>query len=74
MNYNDFLSRSPDIGGGPTKIRGTWVRLGTVLGSLAEGNTFENLLAAFPAITPDHLRAANTVLENDTHDTRPLDV
>lgn len=58
MNYHDYLSRSPDIAGGAVVMLGTRVPLRTVLASLAEGDSFEELLAAFPTLTPDHLRAA----------------
>lgn len=58
MNYHDFLARSPDIAGGAIVMCGTRVPLRTVLASLAEGDSFEDILAAFPTLTLDHLRAA----------------
>lgn len=58
MNYHDFLARSPDIAGGAIVMCGTRVPLRTVLASLAEGDSFEDVLAAFPTLTLDHLRAA----------------
>ncbi len=58
MNYHDSLARSPDIAGGAIVMCGTRVPLRTVLASLAEGDSFEDILAAFPTLTLDHLRAA----------------
>lgn len=58
MNYRDHIVRNPKICGGQPVFKGTRVLLRTVLASLAEGDSFETLLKAFPTLTPDHLRAA----------------
>lgn len=65
MNYHDFLARSPDIACGAIVMCGTRVPLRTVLASLAEGDSFEDILAAFPTLTLDHLRAAVSVADTD---------
>ena len=44
--------------GGQVVMRGTRIPLRTVLASLAEGDSFEVLLDAFPTLTQEHLQAA----------------
>ncbi|MEW6279680.1 MAG: DUF433 domain-containing protein [Candidatus Eremiobacterota bacterium] len=58
MNYRDYIARDSQVSGGQLVLRGTRVPLRTVLASLAEGDTFEDLLRAFPSLTPAHLQAA----------------
>lgn len=58
MNYRDYLAQNSKVAGGEIVLRGTRVPLRTVLSSLAEGDTFEDLMKAFPTLTDDHLKAA----------------
>ena len=58
MNYRDYIVRDPKVCGGQPVFKGTRVLLRTVLSSLAEGDSFEMLLKAFPTLSEDHLRAA----------------
>ena len=58
MNYRDHLVRDPQVSGGELVFRGTRVPLRTVLASLSEGDSFEDLQKAFPTLTRDHLQAA----------------
>ncbi len=46
------------ICGGQPVFKGTRVTLRTVLASLAEGDTPETILAAFPTLSPEDVRAA----------------
>lgn len=57
MNYEDFVTRDPNICGGEPVVKGTRVTMRTVLSSLAEGATPEEILSDFPTLTPEHLRA-----------------
>ena len=57
MNYDAFITRDPAICGGQPVIRGTRVLLRTVLASLAEGDTVEQILRSFPTLTEDAVRA-----------------
>lgn len=57
MNYQEYVTRDPRICGGELVVKGTRVTLRTVLASLAEGATTEEILADFPTLTPDKLRA-----------------
>lgn len=57
MNYRDYVMRDPKICGGEPVVRGTRVTFRTVLASLAEGATIEEILLDFPTLTEDAVRA-----------------
>ncbi len=57
IDYSNFMSIDSRIGGGAPMIRGTRVPLRTVLASLAEGATVEEIVADFPTVTPEAVRA-----------------
>jgi uncharacterized protein (DUF433 family) len=57
MNPTEVFERRPDICGGQPVVRGTRVPLRTVLASLAEGATIEEIIADFPTLTADQVRA-----------------
>ena len=56
MNYHDHITRDPQICGGEPVIRGTRVLLRTILASLAEGSSDDEILGSFPAMTGEDLR------------------
>jgi uncharacterized protein (DUF433 family) len=58
LNYQERIQRDPRIAGGDAVIRGTRVTLRTILASLAEGSTVEQILGDFPTLTTDDVRAA----------------
>jgi uncharacterized protein (DUF433 family) len=58
MNYSERLVRDPHVVGGEAVFRGTRVTLRTVLASLAEGATTAEILADFPTLAEDDVRAA----------------
>lgn len=49
--------RDPDIVNGQWVIKGTRVTLRTILATLAEGISEEEILADFPSLTHDDIRA-----------------
>jgi len=51
------IVRDPAIMGGEAVLRGTRVPLRTVLATLAEGTTPTQIVAAFPTLTDDDVRA-----------------
>lgn len=57
-DYRQLIVRDRKIWGGQPVIRGTRVPLRTVLASLAEGDTIEQILEAFPTLTQEGVRAA----------------
>jgi uncharacterized protein (DUF433 family) len=58
MNYEERIHRDPKICGGQPVFRGTRVTLRTVLASLAEGDSAEEILANFPTLKPQDIQAA----------------
>ncbi len=58
INYNERIVRDPQICGGEPVFKGTRVTLRTVLASLAEGDSVEEILTDFPSLTPEDIRAA----------------
>jgi uncharacterized protein (DUF433 family) len=57
-HYQRHIVRDPKICGGEPVFKGTRVTLRTVLASLATGDTPEAILADFPSLTFDDIRAA----------------
>ena len=58
MKYEGRFARDPRVRGGETVIKGTRVTLRTVLASVAEGATVEEILADFPSLSEEDVRAA----------------
>jgi len=58
MNHEDRIVRDPQICGGEPVFRGTRVTLRTVLASLAAGDSIEAILADFPALKVEDVKAA----------------
>jgi len=56
--YDDRIIRDRQICGGQPVFKGTRVTLRTVLASLADGDSIEEILAAFPSLKPEDVRAA----------------
>lgn len=56
-DYAAFFDRRADLCGGEPVVKGTRVTVRTVLASLAEGATVEEILADFPTLTPAAVRA-----------------
>jgi len=58
MSYAEYLARDPAVCGGETVLLGTRVTLRTILASLAEGATIEEIIEDFPTLTKEHVQAA----------------
>jgi uncharacterized protein (DUF433 family) len=58
MNYADRIVRDPTIVGGEAVLKGTRVTLRTVLASLAEGDSVDDILRAFPTLCEEDVRAS----------------
>ena len=58
MDWRAYIVRDPAICGGQPTLRGTRVLLRTVLGYLAHGEPIDRVLADFPTLTNEHVRAA----------------
>jgi uncharacterized protein (DUF433 family) len=57
MNYQSYISRDPRFCGGEPVVAGTRVTVRTVLASLAEGMTAEEIVADFPTMNEAAVRA-----------------
>jgi len=57
MDYQNVIIRDPKICGGEPAIRGTRVTVRTVLASLAEGATVDEILADFPTLSESLVRS-----------------
>lgn len=72
INYQDRIVRDPKVVGGEAVIRGTRVTLRTVLASLAEGATVEEVLSDFPTLTEEDVRAAIAFAAASAQEDLPL--
>ncbi len=57
-NWRQFLASDPAVCGGQLCVRGTCVPVTSILDSLAEGVTREQILRNYPALAPEHIDAA----------------
>lgn len=71
MNYRDVIVRDPGICGGQPVIRGTRVLLHTVLASLAEGDSIEEILADFPTLSRPDVQAVIAFAADSAQDDLP---
>lgn len=55
--YAERVVRDPQICGGEAILKGTRVTLRTVLASLADGDSVEEILKDFPSLALDDVRA-----------------
>ncbi|MGQ0835977.1 MAG: DUF433 domain-containing protein, partial [Gammaproteobacteria bacterium] len=57
-NWQDFITTDPGVRSGKPCIAGTRITVSDVLDYLAGGMTEEQIVADFPALKPEHIRAA----------------
>ena len=72
MNYFRYIERNPQICGGEPVIKGTRVTLRTLLASLAEGASIEEITADFPTISADDVRAVIAFAAASAEEDLPL--
>jgi uncharacterized protein (DUF433 family) len=58
MNHRERIIRDPSICGGEPVFAGTRAPLRTVLASLAEGDSAQDILSDFPSLKPEDIQAA----------------
>jgi uncharacterized protein (DUF433 family) len=58
MNWRDRISIDPAIHHGKPCIKGTRVPVSVIVGSIADGDTQEEILNAWPQLTADDIKAA----------------
>jgi uncharacterized protein (DUF433 family) len=57
MNYTEYISIDPNIRFGRPCIKGTRISVGDVLGWMASGMSMEDILADFPELNLDQVKA-----------------
>jgi len=57
MNFKPYIARDPAICRGEPVVTGTRVPVRTILASLAEGMSIEEIQADFPTVSRDAVRA-----------------
>lgn len=72
MNYRDRIVRDPLVVGGEPVLKGTRVTLRTVFASLAEGATMAEILADFPTLSEEDVRAAIAFAATSAQEDLPL--
>ena len=72
MDYQDYIVRDPKTCGGEPFIKGTRVTLRTILASLAEGASFDELLEDFPTLSEKHVRAVIAFAAASAEEDLPL--
>ncbi len=72
MNYREQIVRDPHVAGGEPVLKGTRVTLRTVLASLAEGATTAEILADFPTLSEEDVRAAIAFAAASAQEDLPL--
>lgn len=71
MDINELIKRDPDVCGGEPVIGDTRVTLRTVLASLAEGATVEEILEDFPTLNEKQVRAVISYAARSTEEDLP---
>ena len=72
MNYQAYITRSRRVCGGEPVIRGTRVTVRTILASLAEGGTVEEILSDFPTLSEDAVRAVIAFAAESAEEDMPV--
>jgi uncharacterized protein (DUF433 family) len=58
MNWRDRISIDPKIHHGKPCIKGTRVPVSVIVGSIADGCTFERVIESWPQLTAEDITAA----------------
>jgi uncharacterized protein (DUF433 family) len=58
MRFEDFITVTPGVRSGKPCIRGTRIAVSDILEHLAGGMTEDQILADFPDLKTEHIRAA----------------
>jgi len=72
FNYQPYFERRGDVCGGEPVIKGTRVTLRTLLASLAEGASVDEILADFPTVPADAMRAVIAFAASSAEEDLPV--
>lgn len=71
MNVHDYISVDPEICHGKPCFKGTRIMAASVLELLEAGQSYEEIMEAYPGLTPHHIQAAlhlaSEVLQNEQY-------
>lgn len=71
-SYQDRIIRDKEICGGESVFKGTRVTLRTVLASLADGDSVDEILADFPSLKAEDVQAAISFAAASAEEDLPL--
>ncbi|MBU1678654.1 MAG: DUF433 domain-containing protein [Bacteroidetes bacterium] len=71
MKYKENIVRDPRVCGGEPIIKGTRILVKTILASLAEGDTIEELLNDFPTLKEEDVRSVIAFAAASTEEDMP---
>ena len=72
FNYQHFFERRKDVCGGELVIKGTRVTVRTLLASLAEGGSVQEILADFPTVPAEAMRAVIAFAASSAEEDLPV--
>ena len=72
IEYAERIKRDPAICGGEPVVAGTRVTIRTILASLAEGDGIDDILADFPSLSRDDVRAVIAFAAASTEEDLPV--
>ncbi len=58
MTWSDYITVDPEVCHGKACIKGTRIMVSVILDNLADGLTVEQILASYPTLTQEAVRAA----------------
>ncbi len=72
MRLQEMIIRDPALCGGQPVFRGTRVTLRTVMASLADGDSVDQIVASFPTLSEQQIRAAIAFAAASAQEDLPL--
>lgn len=72
MDYHQYIVRDPKICGGESVIKGTCITIRTILASLAEGSSIQEILEDFPTLTENDVHAVIIFAAASAEDDLPV--
>ncbi|MCC6140908.1 MAG: DUF433 domain-containing protein [Nitrospira sp.] len=72
MDYQQYIVRNPQVCGGEPVVKGTRVTVRTILASLAEGDSTQELLRDFPTLKEEDIRAVVAFAAASAEEDLPL--
>lgn len=58
INWQEYISADPEIHHGEPCIKGTRIPVSMIVGSIADGMTMDEIIASYPQLKKESVRAA----------------